>query len=74
MKLEDKQTAVEWLFIRLWDTPKDKLTWWAIFDEAMAIEKEQIINAYSMGISDEGRKTINTMAFAEEYYDETYAN
>jgi hypothetical protein len=72
MKLEDKQTAVEWLFRALWDTPKDKLTWWAIFDKAMAIEKQQIINAYSMGLSDEGIKSIHTKANAEEYYNETY--
>jgi len=74
MKLEDKQTAVEWLFRALWDTPKDKLTWWAIFDEAMAIEKQQIIDAYSMGLSDEGIKSIHTKANAEEYYDDTYGN
>jgi hypothetical protein len=72
MKLEDKQTAVEWLFRSLWDTPKDKLTWWAIFAEAMAIEKQQIINAYSMGLSDEGIKSIHAKANAEEYYNETY--
>jgi len=64
MKLEDKQTAVEWLFRSLWDTPKDKLTWWAIFDQAMAIEKQQIIDAYNNG---EDRS-------AELYYDDTYGN
>jgi hypothetical protein len=64
MKLEDKQTAVEWLFRALWDTPKDKLTWWAIFDKAMAIEKQQIIDAYNNG---EDRS-------AELYYDDNYAN
>jgi hypothetical protein len=40
----------------------------------MAIEKQQIINAYSMGLSDEGIKSIHTKANAEEYYDDTYGN
>ncbi len=42
--------------------------------KAKALEKEQIIDAYSMGVSDEGRKTIHTRANAEEYYNETYGN
>jgi hypothetical protein len=78
MKLEDKQTAVEWLFRSLWDTPKDKLTWWAIFDEAMAIEKEQIIDAYDNGFAsgfDDGKYDDEPKyPGAEQYYDDNYAN
>jgi hypothetical protein len=34
-------TAVQWLFEKLWDTPKDKLTWYAILKEAEEIEEKQ---------------------------------
>lgn len=29
-----KQTAVDWMFARLWETPKDKFTWNSILEEA----------------------------------------
>jgi hypothetical protein len=73
MKLEDKQTAVEWLFSSLWDTPKDKLTWWAIFDEAMAIEKQQIIDAHESSYI-EMNLAFRAGERAEQYYDDNYAN
>ena len=38
-----KQTATEWLFQQLWETPIDKLTWYAILKQAKEMEKEQII-------------------------------
>lgn len=47
--MEDKQTAVQWLFKQLWEEPKDKLTWYAILDKAIEMEKEQIQKAYSEG-------------------------
>jgi hypothetical protein len=37
----NKQTATEWLFKKLWDEPKDKLTWYAILKQAKEMEKEQ---------------------------------
>jgi hypothetical protein len=40
-----KQTAVEWLFQKLWDEPKDKLTWYAMLKQAQAMFEEQIIDA-----------------------------
>jgi hypothetical protein len=39
-----KQTAVEWLFNQLWNTPKDKLTWFSLLEQAKEMEKEQIID------------------------------
>jgi hypothetical protein len=39
--MENKQTAVEWLFKQLWEEPKDKMVWYAILDKAKAMEKEQ---------------------------------
>ena len=38
-----KQTAVEYLFEQLWETPKDKLTWNTILSKAKKMEKEQMI-------------------------------
>ena len=28
------RTATQWLFDKLWETPKDKLTWYAILQQA----------------------------------------
>jgi hypothetical protein len=59
-----KQTATEFLFEKLWNEPKDKLTWNAILEQAKEIEKQQIKDAY-----DEGDiQLVN----AEQYYKETY--
>lgn len=37
----ESKTAVDWLFQKLWNTPKDKLTWHAILKKAKEMEKEQ---------------------------------
>ena len=34
-------TATQWLFEKLWDTPKDKFTWYAILKEAEEMEEKQ---------------------------------
>jgi hypothetical protein len=34
-------TATQWLFDKLWDTPKDKFTWYAILKEAEEMEEKQ---------------------------------
>ena len=60
--MENKITAVQWLFQNLWEEPKDKMTWYAILDEAKEMEKDQIIDAYN---NREDRS-------AELYYNETY--
>jgi hypothetical protein len=69
--MEDKQTAVQWLFKQLWEEPKNKLTWYAILTEAIAMEKEQIIDAH-----DAAYIAMN-LAFrgfdrSVEYYENTY--
>lgn len=62
-----KETAVEQLFRRLWEEPKDKFTWYAILKEVKEIEKEQIIDAYIDGEFTEGYGDD-----AEQYYNETF--
>ena len=65
-----KQTAVDWLFEQLWETPKDKLNWYAILQQAKEIEKQQIIDAY-----DNGKYITSGKEFGgEQYYTETFKN
>ena len=45
-------TPVEELFQLLWDTPKDKLTWFAIRKQMLEKEKDVIMDAYDYGFSD----------------------
>ena len=33
-------TAVDWLFQQLWETPKDKLTWHSILEQAKQMENK----------------------------------
>jgi hypothetical protein len=68
------QTAVEWLVEQTESliTIETFQKWKELKEQALEMEKEQIINAYSMGLSDEGIKSIHTRANAEEYYKETY--
>jgi hypothetical protein len=67
-----KDTAVEWLFQQLWETPKDKFTWYLILEEAKAMEKEQIIDAFWNGDNSDCTLEQNAKEFAEQYYNETY--
>jgi hypothetical protein len=61
-----KQTATDWMFDQLWETPKDKLAWFKILMEAKEMEKEQIEKAYYDGKWNDKFKTI------VEYYNNTY--
>lgn len=61
-----KQTAVDWLFTQLWETPKDKLIWYSLLKEAKEREKEQISDAYWDGIF------YGNFLDGYGYYNETY--
>jgi hypothetical protein len=62
------QTAVDWIFEQLWETPKDKLSWFKILKEAKEMEKDQMINSYLAGKWDEKF----TDRKSEEFYEQTY--
>jgi hypothetical protein len=62
-----KQTATEYLFEKLWDSPKDKLTWHSILEQAKEMEKQQIKDAHS-----NGRSILPPNENGEQYYKETY--
>jgi hypothetical protein len=64
-----KQTAVEYLFEQLWETPKDKFNWYSILEQAKKMEKEQIMEAHNQGYADGYRDNGNSPI---DYYNETY--
>ena len=70
---EGNQTAVEWLFEKLWEIPIDKFSWYAVLNKAKEIEKEQIIEGYCRGCFDiSNDENIFPRETGEEYYNKTY--
>ena len=64
-----EQTATDWMFDQLWETPKDKLAWFKILMDAKEMEKEQIKEAFETGDFE------NTKVYTgEQYYNETYGD
>lgn len=63
-----KQTAVEWLFKNIWLNPPENL--YEIIDKAKELEKQQIIDAYDLGMGHYGG--VNRRSDAEQYYKDTY--
>lgn len=61
------KSSIEWLFQKLWDTPIDKLNWYAILEQAKEMHKQEIINAYTSGEHQQGFEDE-----AEQYYNETF--
>ena len=56
------KTAVEYLFEKLWNTDKDKFTWYAILKQAKEMEKKQLFLASNTSAKDAykaGQKTMN---------------
>lgn len=67
-----KQTATEWLFEKLWDSPKDKLIWNALLEQAKEMEKQQIKDANISGMQFIAVAPKYYDNDAEEYYTQTY--
>jgi hypothetical protein len=57
-----EQTATEWLFEKLWNTDKDKFTWYAILKQAKEMEKEQMIGFHKWMLEND------TSENAESYF------
>jgi len=68
----NKQTSVEQLFHKLWDTPKDKFTWYAILKEHMAMHKQEMIEFANDLLAQNDINYIAVPNLAEQYYNETY--
>lgn len=47
--MSKKQSSVEWLFVELLNTPKDKFEWHSILRKAKAMHRWEIIDAYGHG-------------------------
>jgi hypothetical protein len=67
--MSNKQTAVEWLFNEYIN--KGHITIEAI-EQALEMEKEQIIDAFGVGCQVESTRLIGYHEMAEQYYKETY--
>jgi hypothetical protein len=69
-----KQTATQWLFEKLWNEPKDKLTWNAILEQAKEMDKNNIINAAARGyLSMPERFNLeDAKDYGQQYYNNTY--
>jgi hypothetical protein len=68
-----KQTAVEWLIQNIVEDQtikaKSMSEWIKIFEQALAMEKAQIVDAWKDA---EGYNDENATILAEQYYNETY--
>jgi hypothetical protein len=67
------QTALEWLIEQVYlpiDAPNE------IIEQAKEMERQQIIDAYRQGVTDEYGDTLDFSKdpSAEEYYNETYGS
>jgi hypothetical protein len=72
MSNNKQQTAVEWLVDNLHYLHSTK--WDDIVERAKAMEKEQIIEAYQQGVTDEYGDTIMFTTEGEDYYNQTYGD
>lgn len=66
--MSKKQSSVEWFFVELWNTPKDKFEWHSIFEQAKAMHKDDVEDAYFKGYAD----NMNDEGDFEQYYKETF--
>lgn len=71
-----KQSSVEFLFKKLWNTPKDKHEWTIVLIEAIDKHKSEIIRDTTRGFlaaSDE-LPLDDALSYAQQYYNSTYKN
>jgi len=62
----NKQTSVEQLFHKLWDTPKDKFTWYAILEEHIAMHKKECVDLLN--------KHNDIFDTSEDHYNQTFGS
>lgn len=68
-----KETAVDYLFQKLWDTPKDKLTWYKFLIDAKEMERQQIVEAHGKQLKKTGTAgNYDYWLTGEQYYRENY--
>lgn len=70
--MEKKQTSVDVLFERLWDTPKDKWEWNAVLKEVREMHKQEMKDAALNDVTkNAGLRKLFEKQF-EEYYTNTF--
>jgi hypothetical protein len=67
-----KQTAVDYLFSKLWDIERDKFKWQSILKKVKEMEKEQIEESWIEGGGCSHLSKENDRILAEQYYNENY--
>ena len=71
-----KQTAVEWLIQSIVEDQTIKAKsiseWNMVYEQAKAMEREQMIDAFGVGCQVESTRLIGYQGMAEQYYNETY--
>lgn len=71
-----KQTAVEWLIQSIVEDQtikaKSMSEWNMVYEQAKAMEREQIIDAFGVGCQVESTRLIGYQGMAEQYYNQTY--
>lgn len=70
--MNKQELAVEWLFKKLWEEPKDKFTWYSLLKQAKELNKEQIISGYLSGVVQPLER--DAVEQSEHYYNEKYEN
>ena len=71
--MSKKQSSIEWLFLELSYTPKDKFEWHTILRKAKAMHREEIEEAYCQGCLDmTNDDTIFPRETSQHYYKETF--
>ena len=70
----NKQSSIEFLFRELWDMPKDRFDWGAVFIKAEAMHKEEIMDAFQLGKWDwsEHLEKDTESKDPMKYYNETF--
>ena len=63
----NKQSSVQWLFQKLWDTPKDKFEWQSIFLMAHEMHRKEIEEAWLDRVA-----YWDSEKEAEQYYTKTF--
>lgn len=70
--MENNMTATEWLRKQLERLYLDTDPYESVFEKALEMEKEQVMNAYGQGVADEAGEILDSTKDAEQYYKQSY--
>ena len=67
-----KQTSVDILYKKLWDTPRDKWEWNAVLKEMKELHKQEMKDLYLSHVTKATRLRVIFEKQFEEYYTNTF--